>query len=190
MSVSPVVLAGSSGKEVWATPTSPTLEGSWSSAFAGSSTLFALPCPALAIEAATLIRNGQDWVFHFLCSSAYLTADLVPVLCSVLSAAGEKLSLTLTSKAFSIPWADCCHCSVSVMSDSLWPHGLQHASLSCPSSSPGACSNSSPWSQWCHPTISSCPPISSCPQPWADSWLKPIIAPHKPQQVFETVNKS
>ena len=39
--------------------------------------------------------------------------------------------------------------------DSLRPHGLQHARLPCPSSSPGACSNSCPWSRWCHPTISS-----------------------------------
>ena len=43
----------------------------------------------------------------------------------------------------------------SVMSDSLWPHGLQHARLLCPSPSPWACSNSCPLSQWCHPTISS-----------------------------------
>ena len=41
------------------------------------------------------------------------------------------------------------------MSDSLWPHGLQHIRLPCPSLSPGACSNSCPSSQWCHQTISS-----------------------------------
>ena len=40
----------------------------------------------------------------------------------------------------------------SVMSDSLQPHGLQHARPPCPSPSPGACSNSCPLSQWCHPT--------------------------------------
>ena len=45
--------------------------------------------------------------------------------------------------------------SCSVMSDSLQPHGLQHARLPCPSPTPGACSNSHPSSQWCHPTISS-----------------------------------
>ena len=45
--------------------------------------------------------------------------------------------------------------SRSVMLDSLWPHGLQHASLPCPSPTPGACWNSCPLSQWCHPTISS-----------------------------------
>ena len=41
------------------------------------------------------------------------------------------------------------------MSHSLWPHGLQCARPPCPSSTPGACSNSCPLSQWCHPTISS-----------------------------------
>ena len=45
--------------------------------------------------------------------------------------------------------------SNSIVSDSLWPHGLQHTRLSCPSPTPGACSNSCPLSQWCHPTISS-----------------------------------
>ena len=45
--------------------------------------------------------------------------------------------------------------SRSVVSDSLWPHGRQHARPPCPSSAPGVCSNSRPLSQWCHPTISS-----------------------------------
>ena len=45
--------------------------------------------------------------------------------------------------------------SPSVLSNSLWPHGLQHAMLPCPSPTPRACSNSCPLSQWCHPTISS-----------------------------------
>ena len=55
--------------------------------------------------------------------------------------------------------------SNSVMSDSLWSHGLQHARLPCPSQTPGACSNSCPLSQWCHPNISSSViPFSSCLQ--------------------------
>ena len=45
--------------------------------------------------------------------------------------------------------------SHSVMSNSLWPHGLQHVRLSCPSPTPGAYSNSYPSHRWCHPTISS-----------------------------------
>ena len=45
---------------------------------------------------------------------------------------------------------------------SLQPHGLQHARLPCPSSTPRAYSNSCPSSQWCHPTISySIVPFSS-----------------------------
>ena len=52
--------------------------------------------------------------------------------------------------------------SHSVVSNSLWPHGLQHARLPCPSPTPGAYSNSYPSSQWCHPTISSfVDPLSS-----------------------------
>ena len=45
--------------------------------------------------------------------------------------------------------------SHSVVSNSLWPHGLQHARLLCPSPTPRACSNSCPLSRWCHPTTSS-----------------------------------
>ena len=47
----------------------------------------------------------------------------------------------------------CCLCLV--VSDSLWPCGLQHSRLPCHSLSPGVCSNLCPLSQWCHPTISS-----------------------------------
>ena len=55
--------------------------------------------------------------------------------------------------------------SQSVVSDSLQPHGLQHARLPCPSLSPGVCSNSWSLSRWCHPTTSSfVSPFSSCPQ--------------------------
>ena len=51
------------------------------------------------------------------------------------------------------------------MSDSLWPHGLQHARLPCPSPTPGVYSNSCPLSRWCHPTISSSVvPFFSCRQ--------------------------
>ena len=49
--------------------------------------------------------------------------------------------------------------SHSVMSDSLPPHGLQHARPPCPSPTPRVYSNVCPLSQWCHPTISSCCPL-------------------------------
>ena len=59
--------------------------------------------------------------------------------------------------------------SRSVVSESLQPHVLQHTRLPCPSPSPGACSNSCPLSQWCHPTILSSI-ILFCPQSfWASS---------------------
>ena len=55
--------------------------------------------------------------------------------------------------------------SCSVMSDYLWPHGLQNARLPSTSPTPGACSNSCPSSWWCLPTISSSViPFSSCLQ--------------------------
>ena len=56
------------------------------------------------------------------------------------------------------------------MSNSLWPHGLQHTRLPCPSPSPGACLNSCPLSQGYHLTISSSViPFSSCLQPFPAS---------------------
>ena len=55
--------------------------------------------------------------------------------------------------------------SRSFVSDSLWPHELQHARPPCPSQTPGVDSHSCPSSRWCHPAISSSVvPFSSCPQ--------------------------
>ena len=55
--------------------------------------------------------------------------------------------------------------SHSGMSNSLWPHGLQHAKPPCPSPTPRVYTNSCPLSQWCHPTISSSVvPFFSCLQ--------------------------
>ena len=53
--------------------------------------------------------------------------------------------------------------SCSVVSDSLWPQGLQHARFPCTSPTPEVCSNSCPSGWWCHSTIlSSVVPFSSC----------------------------
>ena len=61
------------------------------------------------------------------------------------------------------------------MSNSLQPHGLQHARLPCPTLSPGVCSNSCPLSWWFHPTISSfVVPFSSYPQSFLASGSFPI----------------
>ena len=65
--------------------------------------------------------------------------------------------------------------SHSVVSDSLWPHGLQYATLPCPSPTPGAYSNSCPSPWWCHPTISSSAvPFSSCLQSFPASGSFPM----------------
>ena len=54
--------------------------------------------------------------------------------------------------------------SHSLVTDSLLFNGLQHARHPCLSTSPGACSNSCPLSQWCHPAISSSVVPFSCLQ--------------------------
>ena len=55
--------------------------------------------------------------------------------------------------------------SCSVMSNSFWTHGLQHARPPCPSPTPGVYSNTRPLSWWCHLTIlCSVAPFSSCLQ--------------------------
>ena len=65
--------------------------------------------------------------------------------------------------------------SRSVMSDSLWLHGLQHTRLPCPSPTPGACSNSCPSSWCCHRTISSSvDPFSSSFQSFPASGSFPV----------------
>ena len=77
---------------------------------------------------------------------------------------GRKAMINLTS-AF----------SCSVMSDSLWPHGLQQSRPPCPSPTPRAYPNSCPLSGWCHPSItSSVVPFSSCLQSFPASGSFPI----------------
>ena len=65
--------------------------------------------------------------------------------------------------------------SHSVVSNSLQPHGLQHARLPCLSLTPRAFSNSCASSWWCHPTISSSViPFSSCLQSFPAHWYFPM----------------
>ena len=67
------------------------------------------------------------------------------------------------------------HFSYSVVSNSLQPHGFQHASLPYPSPISRVCSNSCPSSRWCHPTISSSVvPFSSCLQSFPASGFSPM----------------
>ena len=81
-----------------------------------------------------------------------------------------RIALTVYSVQFSSV-----QFSHSVMSDSLWPHGLQHSRLPYPLPTPEAYSNLCPPSRWCHPTIlSSDVPFSSCLQSFTSSGSFPM----------------
>ena len=72
-------------------------------------------------------------------------------------------------------WFSSVQFSHSVVSDSLWPHGLEHARPPCPSPTPRVHSNSCPLSRWCHPAVSSSViPFSSCPQSLPASGSFPV----------------
>ena len=77
--------------------------------------------------------------------------------------------------------------SHSVISESLWPHGLQqHSKLPCPSPTPRACSNSCPSNRCCHSTISSSViPFFSCLQsfPVSGSFLMSQFFPSSGQSI-------
>ena len=98
---------------------------------------------------------------HLLCNKMfvmYFVAVTLHVRC-------DKYIRTLASK-FS---------SVTQSCLTLWPHGLQHARLPCPSPTPRACSDSCLSSRWCHPTISSSVvPFSSCLQSFPASRSFPM----------------
>ena len=66
--------------------------------------------------------------------------------------------------------------SCSVVSYSLWLHGLQNTKLPCPSPIPGVCSNSCPSSRWCHPSnhLILCHPLLLLPQSFPASRSFPM----------------
>ena len=89
-----------------------------------------------------------------------------------------------STEKFMVLWGGCCseetvcldrvvleksvsQFSLSVASNSLWPHP-------CLSPTPEACSNSCPSGQWCHPTISSSVVPFSCPQSFPASESFPM----------------
>ena len=75
--------------------------------------------------------------------------------------------------------------SLSAVSDSLWPHELQHTRPPCPSPTPGVYPNPCPSSWWCHPTISSSVvPFSCCPQSFPESGSVPM------SQIFASGSQS
>ena len=77
---------------------------------------------------------------------------------------GKRILILISLSLFSFWTWHSGQFSFSVMSNSLWPHGLQHTRLACPSPTPRACWNSCRSSWWCHPTISSSVVPFSCLQ--------------------------
>ena len=72
-----------------------------------------------------------------------------------------------------------CELSCLVVSDSFWPHGQQHARLSCASPTPGACSNS-------------CPQVGDAIQPFhpLSSSFAPAFSLSQHQGLFQWVSSS
>ena len=109
------------------------------------------PCPLVCFSIAALQINSSVpsfWV-PYICFSIrywYLSFWLI--------------SLCIIGAQFSSVQFSC-----SVMSDSMWPHELQHTRPLCPSPTPGVYPNSYPSSMWYDPAISSSVvAFSSCPQ--------------------------
>ena len=88
-------------------------------------------------------------------------------------------SLSLSNQLLIVPVNDVILLlfSCPVMSNSLWPHGLQHARPPCPSPSPEVCPSSCPLHWQSHPAISSFDALFSfCSQPFPASWTFPIVS--------------
>ena len=114
------------------------------------------------------------WDIHFVCSGLELnTQNLqgLPVFLCLKHPRASAKQLESTSRVQSLlkscwwPIPNCLPCpafqfssvqfSRSVVSNSLWPHGSQHARPPCPPPTPRVHSDSHPSTQWCHPAISS-----------------------------------
>ena len=100
--------------------------------------------------------SQQDDVWWFTLST------WLSIVCSEFALNKPSQFLFLTN---TVPLLYLCQFSLSVVSDSLQPHELQHATLPCASPTPRTCSNLCPSCWWCHPTIlSSIAPFFSCLQ--------------------------
>ena len=119
------------------------------------------------------------------CKQEYCSGLPFPSPRSLPNPGTESISLSLAGRLFTTdPSVQFSH---SVVSDSLWPHELQHARPPCPSPTPGVHSDSSPLSPWCHPAISaSVVPLSSCLQslPASDSFQW-VNSSHEVAKVLE-----
>ena len=127
-------------------------------------------------------RKQQELILQFCrlevqCESHWATVKVLAGLCFFFWGKIHFLAISSCHSSLMTPFSHLQsqqHCisghssvqfSRSVVSDSLWSHGLQHARPPCPSPTPGACSNSCPSSRWCCSTVSSSvAPFSSRPQ--------------------------
>ena len=123
---------------------------------------------------------GVRWVqFH---SSAFFFHSVFPIDESwshnqntIVDLANSKWHMNPNAQYSTIYSSQASKFSCLVVSNFLWPHGLQHARFLYPSPTPRACSNSCPSNRWCHPTISSSViPFSSCLQSYPASGSFPI----------------
>ena len=107
---------------------------------------------------------------------SYFWASVLPMYKQELDWADRSSNLLSSNlKVFALALCLSLQFSCSVMSNSLWPHGLQHTRLPCPSPTPRDYSNSCPSSQWYHPTISSSGvPFPSCLQTFPASGSFPM----------------
>ena len=107
--------------------------------------LFSLSFSCLPFIDSVFSRPLITFSFHLLSCSPFLFPNLCPYPCSMcmLPIFNSQIFILLLTQDF----LTLLLFSHSVVSDSLWTHGLQHARLPCPSPPPGACSNSCPWSQ-------------------------------------------
>ena len=81
--------------------------------------------------------------------------------------------------------------SWSLVSDSLQPHGLQHARPPCPPPTPGVYSNSCPSSRWCHPTTSPSVVLFSCLQSFpASGFFQWVSSSHQVAKVLVSASAS
>ena len=112
----------------------------------------------------TLITISQEHCCHKLCKNSFIKLKIIQLKC-ILKVEGKYQNhdfenLVLFYKHF---LASVQFSAVAQSCLTLCYHMMQHARLPCSSPNPGACSNSCPLSQWCHPTISpSVVAFSSC----------------------------
>ena len=114
--------------------------------------------------------NFVTSLYHLYCYLLNISFQLTQSVCPPVLKIKEQFIYNKNTKFWQLCIVTSVQFSHAVMSDSLRPHGLQHARPPCPSPTPRVHPNSCPLSQWCHPTIlSSVIPFSSCLQSFSAS---------------------